>query len=136
MGTAPTMRVPLELLAIIGSSLGSSVVEDVPPASVAPTRGNLQSDNYPNNYENNVDQNYTIQVRTGKVIKIKFTDMEIERPKNRYCKSDIKLPRCCPYDSIKIMDPQSGRVLLRPLWHRPSPCGLQPLPTSPCHLQD
>ena len=84
------MKVPLELLAILVSSssagLGSLVLpglEYVPPAWLIPTRGKIQSDNYPNNYGNNVDKNYTIQVRPGKLIKIQFTDMEIEKDKKR-----------------------------------------------------
>ena len=113
------MRVPMELLAILVSSssaeLGSLVLpglEYVPPAWLIPTKGKIQSDNYPNNYGNNVDTNYTIQVRPGKLIKIQFTDMEIEKAKNR-CNSNQQFPRCCPYDSVTIMDPQTGTVLLR-----------------------
>ena len=56
----------------------------------------LQSPKYPNNYPNNVNRNYTLEVTEGSNMWIQFTDFETE---NRY-------------DYVTILSPQDGTVLL------------------------
>merc|ERR1712059_229661 len=43
-----------------------------------PTRGSIQSENYPGNYPNDLDKTYTIEVNSGKKIKITFRSFNLE----------------------------------------------------------
>merc|ERR1711962_425460 len=49
--------------------------------------GNVQSENYPSNYNNNLDKTYIIEVGLGKKIKISFDDLDIEH--DRWCRWDF-----------------------------------------------
>ena len=47
-----------------------------------PTSGSLSSPNFPSNYPNDLHERKTIKVAKGNVIKIHFTDFEVERVPN------------------------------------------------------
>jgi len=56
------------------------------------SRGDITSPGYPSNYPTDRDCNFYITVRKGSKIKLKFSDLDLERTSN------------CAYDFVRIKD--------------------------------
>jgi len=64
--------------------------------------GTVQSENYPSNYDNNLDKTYNIEVGSGNKIRISFDDLDIEY-------NGIMLG--CRWDYVSVKD-SDGEVLV------------------------
>jgi len=76
-------------------------ITPVPGPDKAVKAGVVESPNYPDNYDDNMDEEYPIIVDEGDVVKLTFTDFDIE-------KDDWGT---CWYDSVVVWD-RDGTVLL------------------------
>merc|ERR1712180_62232 len=71
------------------------------PDSEAPKSGEVKSPNFPENYANDMDTSHTIVVQANKLIKIHFTDFDLESASR------------CQYDYVQIMDEDGTEILAR-----------------------
>jgi len=112
----------LQFYILLLFSLNFSNAEQWKCATILREKGNLQSTNYPSKYPNNYDCSWTIEARPHDIVKIKFTDFQVE-PGER-CEFDYMIvkwksgqERLCG-DSIKKIGRKRelttrGRTLLR-----------------------
>merc|ERR1711971_1327742 len=81
MKTSDQGRSPSTKGSISGQkACGASGVLPEEPEQPEQTSGHLTSPNFPANYPNDIHERKTIEVAKGNVIKIHFTDFELERP--------------------------------------------------------
>merc|ERR1711962_982692 len=67
--------------------------------SLIPASGEVTSENYPENYNNDMDKTYPVEVATGKGIRITFNDFDIESHSS------------CDYDYVMIKEANGNELL-------------------------
>jgi len=67
--------------------------------SLIPATGEVTSENYPENYNNDMDKTYPVEVATGKGIRITFNDFDIESHSS------------CDYDYVMIKEANGNELL-------------------------
>jgi len=89
LNNARVLRENRFAMAAVGDESGSCSIST--PTNMG-FYGTVESENYPSNYDNNLDKTYKIEVKSGKKIKINFDDLDIEYHK------------LCRYDWVWIKD--------------------------------